>query len=74
MGAEETLQRICSSLREKMEGGGGASGRKKKKKSSGKKARWSELKRVGQIPCREQRLKNRLNVQGSQAGKLEAKG
>ena len=57
-----------------MEGGGGASGRKKKKKSSGKKARWSELKRVGQIPCREQRLKNRLNVQGSQAGKLEAKG
>lgn len=34
------------------------------------KARLRERRRVGQIPCREQRQKNRVNVQRSQAEKL----
>lgn len=38
--------------------------------SSGKREAEREKKRVGQIPCREQRQKNRLNVQRSQAEKL----
>lgn len=49
-----------------MEGGAAESRRGTSETERGE----GELKRVGWIPCREQRQKNRLNVQRNQAEKL----
>lgn len=67
LNAEETLQRFCSSQHSV---GNGWRRVVSAESCGGKSETGGELKRVGQIPHREQRQKNRLNVQRSQAEKL----